>query len=192
MRSWNDPVYCEVENSRGVCQGQEWLWTHRSSSFRSLKLLACTIRAHLHIWVPSRWVLVTRGRDKLTVTFTSHSWVPCCKSALLQVAFHQLKKISSGDPRILKVLAWLHKNMCISCLPKWDTIANLIKSAIRNDQVEVSSPQYRAANKFFIMIKVLIMIIAASNFIEFLIWLQILEFCFISFYFFFFLLSTLK
>ena len=73
-----------------------------------------------------------------------------------------------------------------SCLPKWDTIATLIKSAIRNDQVEVSSPKYRAANKFFIMIKVLIMIIAASNFIDFLIWLQILEFCFISFYFFFF------
>ena len=119
IRSWNGPFYCEAENSRGVCQGQEWLWTHRSSSFRSLKLLACTVRAHLHIWVPSRWVLVTRGRDKLTVTFTSHSWDPCCKSALLQVPFHQLKKISSGDPRILKVLAWLHKNMCISCLPKW-------------------------------------------------------------------------
>ena len=72
-----------------------------------------------------------------------------------------------------------------SCLPKWDTIATLTKSAIRNDHLEASS-KYRAAYKFFIMIKVLIVIIAASNFIEFLILLQILEFCFIAFYFLFF------
>lgn len=33
--------------------------------------------------------------------------------------FTNWKKISSGDPKILKVLTWLDKNVCILSLPKW-------------------------------------------------------------------------